>query len=62
MMMMIASFHKESDFDDVDYALVFDADVVVVAVAVAVAADFDDVDYYVGGGVVGWSGSCCLYW
>ena len=60
MMMMIASFHKESDFDDVDYALVFDADVAVVVAAVA--ADFDDVDYYVGGGLVGWSGSCWLYW
>lgn len=47
--MMIASLHKESDFDDddVDYALVFVA-----------AADFDD---DVDGGVVGWSGSCYLY-
>ena len=47
--------NKESDFGDVDYALVFDADVVVV---VDVAAD----DYFVDGGLVGWSGSCCLYW
>lgn len=56
MMMMIASLHKESDFDD---ALVFDADAVVVAAAV----DFDDDDVdYAGGGLVGWSCSCFLYW